>query len=79
MGEKRNHRSKKGCSEPVKPRLNCPLLVLALLGMDIGKRNFTRMQTRARHSRVPACRGLGIEDLMAKTPTARYTAAWTGE
>lgn len=26
--EKRNHRGKRGCSEPEKPQLNCPLLVL---------------------------------------------------
>lgn len=35
---------------------------LGPLGMDMGKQSFTRMQTRARHSRAPACRGLGIED-----------------
>ena len=77
-GEEKPQKQKRvlgACETP----LNCPLPVLALLGLDIGKRNFTRMQTRARHSRVPACRGLGIEDLMAKMPTARYTAAWTGE
>lgn len=80
MGEKRNHRGKKGCSEPVKPQLNCPLLVLALLGIDLGKRSFTRMQTRARHSRALACRGLGIEDWFdGKDANSQIHSCWTGE
>ena len=82
--EKRNHRGKRGCSEPEKPQLNCPLLVLGFRSPSWG-------WTWANRA-LPGCRqGLDTAGLllvgdlasriglMAKTPTARYTAAWTEE